>query len=232
MLAGQQLTDLLTTQRDNIQREVVVRLQKRSNECNLGIHIEGFALHDLHPPLVVVGAYYEVTKAMEIRDKTINDARADAVSTVGKAEADYLRRVTSAEVAKAKEVADSQVKWTDFLAWSSARKKLSFDDEWSLLLRFVDDLHRALPDKACADYAAGRAAALATQEEIIDFRLYWDRLGRALQNRDVMLIDAEQMHGRRTLILFDLEQFLPTSPLIGPSDRNAPQRPPSKDKQP
>ena len=180
LVAGYRFTDLLTTGRDQLQHEAVSRLQTRCDDYRLGIHIEGFALHDLHPPLVVVGAYYEVTKAMELRDRAINDAQAEATLAVGAAEADHLRRTRKAEVAKTTEIYEAQARWSEYIAWSGARKKLNFDDDWRLFLGFVDDLHtgKAL-HKACDDYLVGREAAQIAQAEIIDYRLYWDRLGRA-----------------------------------------------------
>jgi P-type Cu+ transporter len=225
LVAGQQFTDLLTTRRDELQREAVIRLQKRCSDYQLGIHIEGFALHDLHPPLVVVGAYHEVTKAMELRDKAINDAQADATLAVGTAEADYLRRTRKADAAKVAEIYEAQARWAEYLAWSGARKKLDFDDEWRLFLGFVDGLHAGRPAlKACDDYLGRRETAQGVQSEIIDFRLYWDRLGRALQDRDVVLIDAEQIRGRRTLMLLDMDQFRVPMPVLVPADRNLPPR--------
>jgi len=225
LVASYRFTELLTSGRNQVQREAVIRLQQRCTDYKLGIHIEGFALHDLHPPVSVVGAYYEVTKAMELRDKAINDAKAEATLLVGAAEADYLRRARKAEVAKTAQIYDAQARWMEYLAWSGARRKLDFDNEWRLFLGFVDAVQTGRPLlRTCDDYAAGREIAQSEQAEIIDFRLYWDRLGRALQDRDVLLIDAEQIHGRRTLILFDLDQFRMPVPVLVPPDRNLPQR--------
>jgi hypothetical protein len=161
---------------------------------------------------------------MELLDRAINDAQAEATLAVGAAEADHLRRTRKAEVAKTTEIFEAQARWSEYLAWSGARKKLNFDDDWRLFLGFVDDLHTGKQlHKACDDYLVGREAAQSAQADIIDYRLYWDRLGRALQDRDVVLIDAEQVHGRRTLILFDLDQFrMPVPVLVSPDRNNAP----------
>jgi hypothetical protein len=53
-----------------------------------------------------------------------------------------------------------------------------------------------------------------------------------LADRDVVLIDAEQIHGRRTLMLFDLDQFRLPLPMLVPADRNQPQRSNSEGKSP
>ena len=39
----------------------------------LGINLDGFVLHDLHPPQEVVPAYHEVTRAVEMRDRAVNE---------------------------------------------------------------------------------------------------------------------------------------------------------------
>jgi P-type Cu+ transporter len=229
LVASYRFTDLLTARRDELQRESADRLQKRCTDYGLGIRIEGFALHDLHPPLAVVPAYYDVTKAMELRDKAIDDAQAEATLAVGTAEADHLRRVRKAEIAKIAEIYEAETKWTEFLAWSDARKKLDFDKEWSLFLGFLDAVQAGKPlVKASEDYTAGRKAALSTQAAIVDYNLYWDRLGRALQGRELVLIDAEQIHGRRTLFLLDLDQF--RIPVLVQPDRNLPPRSNPEDK--
>jgi P-type Cu+ transporter len=233
LVASYPFTDLLTSRREELQRAAVIRLQKRCTDYGLGVQIEGFALHDLHPPLPVVGAYYEVTKAMELRDKAINDAQADATLAIGAAESDYLRSERRAEAAKAAEIYEAQARWTEYLAWSNARKSVDWGEEWRLFLCFADAVNDGEPAaKAWNDAYADHEAAKAAQAGIIDYRLYWERLGRAFQDREVVLIDAEQIRGRRTLILLDLEPFRVPLPVVVPADRNFAPRPNPESKGP
>jgi Cu+-exporting ATPase len=225
LVASHRLPDLLTDYREPLEREVVARLTKRFADYRLGIVVDGFALHDLHPPPMVVNSYYEVTKAMELRDMAINDANAKALIDVGQAESHYLSRAVKAEVAKAKEIYDAEVKWTEYLAWSDARQTLDFDTEWGLFRRALGAIQTGRsPAKAWDEYAATRHAKLAQQAAIIDYRLYWDRLTRALESRDVLLIDAEKAGGRRTLFLLDMDQF--RLPVLTPAEAVRPQRSP------
>src|SRR5262249_47390984 len=144
----------------------------------------------------------------------------------GKAEADYVRRALKVEVSRVNEVYDAKVKWAEYLAWGGARRHLGFDEEWRSVLALVDDIHRGRPvADACDGYAARRAASLGLQAELIDFRLYWDRLSRALEGRDLLLIDAEKVGGRRTLFMLDPEQFRVPVPVLLPQG-GAPQRAP------
>ncbi len=45
------------------------------------------------------------------------------------------------------------------------------------------------------------------QAVLTDFRIYWDTLGSALMGRDLVLIDADNIKGQRSLFLFDPDQF-------------------------
>jgi P-type Cu+ transporter len=218
LVAGQRLTDLLTSRREPLEREAVARLRARLAAYRLGIVVEGLALHDLHPPPAVVQAYYEVTKAMEQRDIAENEAQARAVLDVGQAESDYLSRVAKAKVAKAREVADAQVKWGEYMAWSAARR-LDFDDEWGLFLGAIKGMQSGrAPEAVCAEYLSTRKSRQELRMEMVDRRLFWDRLTRVLGSRDLLLIDAEKIGGKRTLFMFDLDALRLPMPMLAPQD--------------
>jgi hypothetical protein len=56
---------------------------------------------------------------------------------------------------------------------------------------------------------------MATQQATLtDFRLFWDMLGRALTGRDLVLIDADKVAGRRNFLLLDAEQFRPPPAVV------------------
>src|SRR5690606_32600994 len=83
-VAGHNFLDLLTVRRPEFQREVLAELEQRCGELvpgGLGVRFEGVTLHDVHPPQEVVAAYHEVARAMELRDRLINEAEADAFRT-------------------------------------------------------------------------------------------------------------------------------------------------------
>src|SRR5262249_46622861 len=61
---------------------------------------------------------------------------------------------------------------------------------------------------------SARAASIAA---LTDFRLFWDALVQALAGRDKIIIDADEVPGRRNLLLLDPESWrlpslLPTKP--------------------
>ena len=69
---------------------------------------------------------------------------------------------------------------------------------------------------ALADHDRRRRELLAMQAYLVDFRLTWDALGRTLGARDKVIIDAEKLPGRRTLLLFGPDQLTPP-PIVLPN---------------
>jgi Cu+-exporting ATPase len=78
--AGRFFSELLTSEREEYQQVVLDRLRERCAKFGphgLGITLESLAIHDLHPPTDppdVLASYYEVAKALEIREQKIIDA--------------------------------------------------------------------------------------------------------------------------------------------------------------
>jgi hypothetical protein len=71
-----------------------------------------------------------------------------------------------------------------------------------------------------------REALVAAQIELTDFRIFWDTLGRALAGRELILLDTDQITGRRNLFLFDPDQFRVPVPYVLPPERSLPPRAP------
>jgi HflK protein len=224
LVASRQFQDLLTAQRGQFQDEALARLEQRCREYHpggLGIRFDGLSLHDLHPPRDVVDAYYDVTNAMEKRDQLINQAQAEAIRKVRKAEADQRKIILDAQAARTEKIMQARAEVTRFLTFSAARNQLTSDQEQQLLrdkaLAEKNGMARA---QAQAEYERRRHDMLAVQPALTDFRLFWDALGRALTGRPLVLIDADNVPGRRHLMLFDPDQFrVPVPVLIPPGER-------------
>jgi Cu+-exporting ATPase len=235
MVAGLPFQELLTIHRAEFEKEALARLEQRCKEYGhdgLGIRFDGLSVHDLHPPREVVQAYYEVTKAMEEHDKMINEARAQAQTKVRAAEAEQHKVVLQARATRTEKVMQAKADQTRFLTLSAARQRLDFDQEWRLFLGVLEALQSGTPAAdAYAAYERRRRETLALQAALIDFRLFWDALARALTGRDLVLVDADRVPGRRHLMLFDPEQFRVPVPIIMPKDRNPPARAPLRQEQ-
>jgi HflK protein len=240
LIAGRPFLDLLTTRRGQFQALVLERLKERCADYKLGVELQGFALHDLHPPQEVVPAYHEVARAMQERAQAIERARAEQLRLESAAKAEALQILAKAEAAKAKKIAEDQAGYTHFLAWSRSRKQLAFEHDWPLVLDAVGDLLKGSdPERVCVIYESRRFWALFEQvgrvaldkrhleplhgqAALTDFRLYRGALGQALAGRKLKLIDADNLPGWLQLILLDPEQFRVPFPVLVPSQGSPP----------
>jgi Cu+-exporting ATPase len=244
VVAGRPFHELLTSGRAALARDVLTRLEERCQQHGrdgLGIRLEGLALHDLHPPQEVVPAYYDVTRAMEARDREINQAQASVLfnprsieqsaklladaekeggrSGLSLAEAVSLalRMVRQAHAARTEKVAAAEAERDVFLAREKARNELSRETECLLALEAIGEIRKGkTPVAACETYRRRREELLALQPVLNDFRLFWTALGQALSGRDKMILDADKVPGRRNLLLVDPEQFRVPVPLLAP----------------
>jgi hypothetical protein len=211
VVAGRAFLELLTIPRDQFQRDVLARLDRRCaayGEHGLGIRLEGLTLHDLHPPQEVVEAYHDVAKAMERHDQRINTAQAEALKTRRQAEAKALQTVRTAEAEANRKVQMAAAGRDGYLALQRVRSQLSLPEEWDLLrTAFTGILGGQEPRAAFQEYQQQRQEKIAMQRFLIDFRLSWQTLTSVLKDRDKILIDTDQMPGRRHLLLFNPEPF-------------------------
>jgi Cu+-exporting ATPase len=229
MVAGMTFAELLTTDRERFHDQILERLRDRCRSDGLdglGVHLEGLSLHDLHPPQEVVQAYHEVTQAMEYRDQKVNEAVADAYLAERKQQALGLETVRQAQAAHVKAVHLATANLDAFLARYRARGRLGWQQEWELFRDVVLAGSTAQrPEEVVREYQRRGGEAIARQEVMSDFRRYWDALSQALTGREKVVIDAEQVPGRRHLWLMPFEPFRFPPPAMGMPDRSL-MRPP------
>ncbi len=221
MVAGRSFAELLTVKRGAFQDEALERLKlacDRYGTSGLGVEFDRLAIVDLHPPGEVVDAYYEVAKAMERRDQKVNAARERAVRQEKTTAAEAARIVAQARAAAREKLAAAAGDRAFFLAQQEARDTLDFADEWRLTAEAVDAV---LAGRPAADVEKERQAKrrdrLARQAALADFRLFWETAGKALAGRDLVLIDADNVHGRRQLMLFDPDLLRMPIPMWQPN---------------
>jgi Cu+-exporting ATPase len=227
VVCGRRMADLLTADRRVFQREVFARLKERCRQSRpggLGLSVEGVSLHDLHPPQEVVGAYHEVTRAMELRDRRINESQTDRLSRRREQEARSLQTIRQAEAARFEKVRMARARQVEFLARRGARSSLTWREEWDLFRDLYDALAGGRPaEEAKREYRERRREAIARQEALTDFRVYWDSLTAALAGRPKVLVDAEKLPGRRSLWLVPFEP-MPFAPSTAMPSTPAPRR--------
>jgi Cu+-exporting ATPase len=204
-VAGRRFADLLTGDRGRFQEQALQRLKERCRAYGgegMGIDLKGLDLHDLHPPQDVVAAYHDVTKAMETRDKLINEGEEKVLRDERRQEAEGLKQVREAEADHLKKVLSARANQSAFESRYRVRTSLSLADEWRLISVAWREVGKGRPvAEVGEEYHRRREEALAMQAVLTDFRLYWDALSAALSNRDKIVIDADKVPGRRSLWL-------------------------------
>ena len=233
-VAGRPFLDLLTSARQPFVQDVEARLVRRCEEVSgqqLGIVIDGVSLHDLHPPQDVVGAFHDVIKAMQGRDRQINEAEAEARLKRHRKEVQARWTVVQAEAASNEKVLEAETERSRFLARLEARSQLPLADELDLLSETCSVLGQGQDIVAAMeDYQRRRRERVAAQAVLNDFRLFWDALGLVLKDRDAIVLDADKVPGRRHLFLFDLNQLrIPIPGLMPQGQRALPARGPAEE---
>jgi regulator of protease activity HflC (stomatin/prohibitin superfamily) len=234
LVVGRPFLELLTVNRAQFQKDVLARIEQRCRaygSSGLGIEFDSLALKDLHPPADVVQAYYDVARAMEGHRQMVNNAQASALRKVQTAEADSRRVILRAEAGKTEKIKQADAERVTFLAKSGVRKELSLEQEMSLTMEAVDEaLGASSPAEAEARYQKRRQELVAAQAALTDFRLFWEALTQALTGRDLVLIDADKVSGRRNLLLLDPDLLRVPVPMFLPPDRSPPERAPFRPK--
>jgi HflK protein len=215
-VAAEPFLDLLTSNREAFQQQVLARIHQRCAVYGgLGIRLNALALQDLHPPQEVVEAYHDVTRAMAGRERQIKEAETEAARRVAAAEATALQMHAQARATAHEIVSQAEAAHDAFLARQALRTRLSFSEEARLLAEGLASAWRYhQPALAFDEYQRKRQQRLAAAAALTEFRLLWDTLARALAGRDKVIIDAEQVPGRRHLLFLDAEQLRLPAPLL------------------
>jgi Cu+-exporting ATPase len=220
-VAGRPFIDLLTSGRSEFQDVVLARLDARCRQIGpegLGIRLDGFALHDLHPPQEVVPQYHQVTEAMETRNRLINEAEAEILQVPGRLSdrlpgkpAALVRKqqiLNQAQADTAAQVRNAQADRVRFLARQQVRSELSKEEEWELWAEASNSPRGSASFQSVyQEYLRRRQERVAARAALTDFRLFWEALGQALTDREKIIIDADKVPGRRHLLLVDPEQW-------------------------
>jgi Cu+-exporting ATPase len=208
--------DVLTSERAAFESAANARLAERLTEMLPGIRLDGVTVHDLHPPSEVVAAYHAVAEAIQNRDRAVNEAMADATRARRKAEEEAMQIVRQAEADAKRKLADATATRDAFLAWHRERNTLTSQEEHQLTTD-RDGKIKAGKDAASAEREMNEARQriIASRKWLTEFRLSLAAATSALAGRDKIIIDADQVPGRRTIYLFDPELFRgPISPRL------------------
>lgn len=207
LVASHRFLELLTVRRAELELAALARLNLRLHEVapdGLGVTLEGFTLHDLHPPPEVVNSYHSVAKAIQERDKVINEATADALRMRRRSEEEADRLLKRAQADSHGRLEEARADRDAFLAWHTVRSKLTDVEEARFAMERAKRI-QAGQDAATVDkdIAARRAKILAERRALLETRLTYQALVDVLRLRDKVFIDAANIPGRRHLFLLD-----------------------------
>ncbi|MDY3554852.1 cation-translocating P-type ATPase family protein [Gemmata sp. JC717] len=219
LVASRRFLELLTLKRAELEHDATNRLTQRLAEVapeGLGVTLEGFTLHDLHPPPEVVNSYHSVAKAIQERDRTINEALAGALRTGRRSEEEADRILKRTEAERHTKVESAKADRDAFLAWHTARVRLTDAEEAALAAERANRI-AAKQDPAAVDrdLAERRARTLAERRALLETRLTYQTVVDVLKSRDKVIIDAPEAPGRRHLFLLDPE-LLKVPQLVAP----------------
>ena len=132
LVASHRFLELLTVRRAELERIALLRLERRLAEAapeGFGLALDGFTLHDLHPPPEVVKSCHDVAKAIQERDRMVNEATADALRMRRRAEEEADRLLKRAAADAHTKTEDAKADRDAFLAWHHARSRLTDAEE-------------------------------------------------------------------------------------------------------
>ena len=224
LVAGRRFQEMLTSRRADLERDALDRLRRRIDalaEGGIGVALDGFTLHDLHPPPEVVNSYHAVAQAIQERDRAINEAEADALRLKRRAEeeADRVLKRADAEAHSRRETAAADR--DAFLAWLAVRNKLAPDEEATIA---SSRQRRVKAGESLAavekDLSSLRDRTLAERRFLIEQRLTLQAVVDVLKSRDKIMVDAPDVPGRRHLFLVDPDLLRMPSLVIPRNDRD------------
>jgi len=211
LVAGQRFQELLTVRRASLERDALSRLNLRLQEAapdGLGVVLDGFTLHDLHPPPEVVSSYHAVAKAIQERDRTVNEAEADAIRTRRRADEESERVVRRAFTEANRQVEEARAVRDAFAAWHRVRTELLPEE---VARMFAERDRRVKHGESLSavemELAERKRKLLAERRFFIESRLAVRTLVDVFRQRDKVLIDAGGLPGKRQLFLIDPDLF-------------------------
>jgi Cu+-exporting ATPase len=224
VIAARSFAELLTVGRGPLEQGVYGRLGERTG--GLGLAVDDLTVHDLHPPAGVVKAHHDVARAVEDRDRQINDALAAATRAGRAAEAAALLTERTADARAAEQLALAKAAAEGVAAWHSALTAIDAVDEARLAEQFATAVSNGRPaDAAMSDYRQQRSELLAQRRSLTQFRLALEALAAALGGRTKVIVDSDRVSGRRQLLMFE-PGVLPAAPVRSSTQKDASTEPP------
>jgi membrane protease subunit HflK len=108
VVGARNIDDVLTTEKEQVQTEVLLKMRQLSANYNTGIDVLQVLLQNVNPPLEVQSAFEDVVRAREDKDRLINLAEAYQAAEIPKATGEAAKITESAEGFKQGRIARAQ----------------------------------------------------------------------------------------------------------------------------
>ncbi|MEW4570839.1 cation-translocating P-type ATPase family protein [Tautonia sp. JC769] len=121
VLGRSPLDRLMTDGRGEAERAVAGELRRLVDRAGLGLEVVGVTFRDAHPPLAVVDAYRDVSRANRDAEALVNEALAARAERLADARGLAVEALAKAETERRSVVARAESSAASFLALQSAR---------------------------------------------------------------------------------------------------------------
>ena len=108
VVGSRNIDDVLTTEKEQVQTEVLLKMRELSANYNTGIDVLQVLLQNVNPPLEVQSAFEDVVRAREDKDRLINLAEAYQAAEIPKATGNAAKITEAAEGFKQGRIARAQ----------------------------------------------------------------------------------------------------------------------------
>ncbi len=132
------IDDVLTTQKAEVQDEVLTKMRQLNSDYNSGLEIIAVRLQNVNPPVQVKDAFDDVTRAREERDRIINLADAYKESEIPRARGEAAKITEAAEAFKQGRIARAEGEAQGFVKLLEAYEKSPDVTRQRLYLEMVE----------------------------------------------------------------------------------------------
>jgi membrane protease subunit HflK len=115
-----ELDDIITLDRGEVQNRIREEVQRRMNRLGVGVAVVRIFLQDVHPPIEVVKAFRDVASAREDKSRMINEAKAQQNDAIPRARGTAARELMNAEAFKIAEAVRASGDASSYLSILSA----------------------------------------------------------------------------------------------------------------
>ena len=116
VVGARNIDDVLTTEKENVQTDILLKMQELTAEYSTGIDVLSVLLQNVNPPDQVQDAFDDVVRAREERETKINQAEAYEASRLPRVEGEAAQLVEEAQAFKDGRIARAQGEADGFLA--------------------------------------------------------------------------------------------------------------------